>query len=175
MEQLMYDENLTIIKAFQSYLSDVIDKGYNNDYKTLLYIVKHIKNLRDELIEDNNYDNNHNYHNNMDYMDENDDDLGRYNLSDTNSPNHSVNNSRSNSPNIFQIMSQNNFDNNTETEDETEDEDKEDEEIKQRREKEYNKIHKFIDGSDLSNIYLYKKNNNYIKNMESFIKKSYLY
>ena len=44
-----------------------------------------------------------------------------------------------------------------------------------KQKKELNKLHKFIDGSDLSKIYLYKKNNNDIKKMENFIKKSYLY
>ena len=53
-ESVMYDEKLTTIKAFHSYLGDVIDKGYNNDTYTLLLIVKHINNFVYEHIESNN-------------------------------------------------------------------------------------------------------------------------
>lgn len=171
MEQLMYDDKLTAIKAFQSYLTDIIDKGYDNNYETLMFIVKHIKNLRDDLIEDNSTNDDNVY--------------ATYNLSDSpnysqnNSPNHSPNHSRPNSPNHSPNNSPNIFFNkypdNSDNEDNEETEDEDEKEAELRKQKELNKLNKFIDGTDLSNIYLYKKDNNYIKNMESFIKKSYLY
>jgi len=43
------------------------------------------------------------------------------------------------------------------------------------KEKELQQIKKFFDGPDLSKIYLYKKNNKFVRQMENFVKKSYLY
>ena len=52
--QEYYDDKLTTLKAFNTYLSNIIDKGYNNDTDTLLLIVKHINNFVDEHTESNN-------------------------------------------------------------------------------------------------------------------------
>lgn len=140
-EQNMYDEKLTTIKAFHTYLGNIIDKGYNNDYDTLSYIVKKIEySARNNIIEKYvNEENMFNY---------------EYNLSSSSSSSSSS-------------LSSNNT---------TEDEEENEEEIERlQKEKELQKIKKFFDGSDLSKVYLYKKNNKFIKQMENFVKKSYLY
>jgi hypothetical protein len=142
MEQIMYDEKLTTIKAFHTYLGDVITKGYNNNYDTLSYIVKHINNFQDEIIEESA--------------------RNEPSLNESNMFNYEYNLSSSSSSSS----------NNT-----TEDEDDNNETNIERlqKEKELQKIKKFLDGPDLSKIYLYKKNNKFVIQMENFIKKSYLY
>jgi hypothetical protein len=152
MEQLMHDEKLTIIKAFHTYLGEIIDNGYNNDYETLLIITKHINNYQEDIINpSSNEENTFNY---------------EYNLSSSSSSS--------------SAEEDNNSQTTTEDEEDNEDEninntDSEIEAERLQKEKELNKIKKFFDGPDLSKIYLYNKNNKFVKNMESFIKKSYLY
>ncbi len=146
--QEYYDNKLTTIKVFNSYLSNIINKGYNNDIDTLLLIVKNIDNFVDEQIEANKY-----YTlpkellpSEPTFLDENESD----------------NNISSNSD----IM-------NSDTESETEsDEDI----IKSQKDKELNKIKNFIENSNnLSKVYIYKKNNNYITKMKIFINESFKY
>ncbi len=45
MEHIEYDDKLTSIKLFNTFLSNIIDKGYNNNMSTLKLIVKHINNF----------------------------------------------------------------------------------------------------------------------------------
>jgi hypothetical protein len=160
-EQQLYDEKLTIIKTFNTYLTDIIDKGYNNNYNILEYIVKHINNFQDELIEEsanNNIIDKSIYKSFMDEENMFDDD--KYSAQSFKlTSNTSSNTSNTSSSN---------------TEDEDED-DTNDKFLTQHKEKELNKIKKFIDGPDLSKIYLYKKNGNHVKQMEHFILNSLIY
>jgi hypothetical protein len=47
---IFYDDWLTKIKEFNEYLTNIIDKGYNNNFNKLSLIVKNINNLNDDLI-----------------------------------------------------------------------------------------------------------------------------
>ncbi len=170
MTEELYDEKLSTIKAFHTYLSEVINKGYNNSYVTLSYIVKHINNFQDEIIEEranNNiietsfvdeenmnecYDNQDIYYSAQSFK------LSSNSSSTSSSTSSSSSSSSSSSTNS-----------------DTDDDVNEERQLKQQREKELAKINKFIDGPDLSKIYLYKKNDEYIKNMMNFIKNSYNY
>jgi hypothetical protein len=108
MESHDFDEDLNTIKAFHTFLTDIIEKGYNNKKDTIKKIVKHINN----------------------YID-----------------------------------------------DETDNDDDEDEdETKLLNQKIQQKIDKFMESNnDLSKIYLYKKHNNYINNMNIFINNTFIY
>ncbi len=156
-EHELYDEKLTTIKAFNSYLSSIINKGYNNDYETLLHIVKHINNFQDDIIETG-------ARNNIDtsFM-ELDDNMFN------DEPIYYNNNS-----NLNFISSSSSSSSSSE---ETNEDEEDDEKLKQQhKEKELQKIKKFINESDdLSKIYLYKKNNNYIKQLEKFMNNSLIY
>ena len=151
--QFIYDEKLTTIKAFYTYLGEVLDKGYNNNYDTLMYIVKHINNYQNDIIEETS-------RNTMiepAFID-NEANMFNYEYKLSSSSSSSSNNSNNNS-------------NNT-----TEDEDESEREAERLyKEKELQKIKKFFDGPDLSKIYLYKKDNKFVRQMENFIKNAYKY
>ncbi len=152
-----YDDKLTTIKVFNTYLSSIIDKGYNNEIDILLLIVKHINNFIDEHIELNK----------TSILPKElipdepmfvDDDIYK---------------KSSSSENIMMLsVSESDSDAESETDSETDSEDN----IKSYKEKELNKIKKFIENSDdLSKIYIYMKKNNKINKMKRFIKKSLEY
>ena len=63
MDIELIDNNLNTIKAFHEFLSDIIDKGYNNDVDLLKLIVKHINLYVKDITEDNDEDNNNNDNN----------------------------------------------------------------------------------------------------------------
>jgi hypothetical protein len=112
-----FDEQLNTIKAFHTYLSEVIDKGYNNNQEIIKLIVKNINEYIEQMT-----------------------DL------------------------------ENGKDNDTEEEEEEEDE------ATQLENKLKLKIEKFLKSNvDLSKIYLYRKDNKYIDELNNFVCNSYLY
>jgi hypothetical protein len=111
MESHDFDEGLETIKAFHTFLTEIIDKGYNNDKDIIKKIVKHINNFIDDNTESNN-----------------------------------------------------NSDTESEDEEET---------LKTKIQEKINKF--MISGNDLSKIYLYKKSNNFINNMNEFINNTFKY
>ena len=56
METAELDENLNTIKAFHTFLTDIIYKGYNNEPEIIKLIVKHINNYVKDTTEDETED-----------------------------------------------------------------------------------------------------------------------
>lgn len=173
-----YDEKLTIIKAFNTYLNNIIDKGYNNDIDILLSIVKHINNFTDEQVELNNKsiflkpllcplmeplddidmmrnDDDNDFYSCTAY--DNDNKMGKkfdYSLSDSEDDSDKTKN---------------------ETESETDSETDSEDEEEYNKKKNLDKIQKFINSDDLSKIYFYKKHYKNISKMRKFINDSLRY
>jgi hypothetical protein len=153
-----YNEELTKIKQFHTYLTSILDTGYMNEIEDLKSLTKQLDNIN--IISTNNQEN---YNNQEDYDSDYD----------------CIPFIRGNKYNTSSVSSSNNVSSSeasTETEDESHDEET-------NIDKEQEKVNRFINAglnNDIfqlcGNISLYKANGfDYIDNMKKFIKESFIY
>ena len=161
----LYDDYLTTIKAFHTHITDIISKGYNNEMDTLSILTRHIDNYINEIT-------NSNQSLSIDQEAQNQQVYHLNESSELSDSDDSNNYCKLNKPKVIKtkVIRYTDEENNTESSSSSDSEN----EIK--KNKEINKVNKFIENSDdISNIYLYKKYNNYIYDMNNYINNSLEY